>query len=76
MSKFRSLVRGGLVLVSAGAGAVAISAYYKSKSPDAVQHTVGLLTLDEVQISKCCSIAWESNAIQVLASLKIPWYLS
>ena len=49
MSRFRTLVRGGLVLVSAGAGAAAISAYYNSKRPDAAHQTAGLFLLDEVR---------------------------
>ncbi|KAK9916103.1 hypothetical protein WJX75_008612 [Coccomyxa subellipsoidea] len=48
MSKSRTFVRGGLVLVSAGAGAAAISAYNNAKRPDAAHQTAGVFLLDEV----------------------------
>ncbi|BDA44400.1 Glycerol-3-phosphate dehydrogenase, mitochondrial [Coccomyxa sp. Obi] len=48
LPRLRTLVRGGLVLVSAGAGAAAISAYQNSKRPDASQKHAGVFLLDEV----------------------------
>ncbi|CAL8470362.1 g9904 [Coccomyxa elongata] len=48
LPRLRTLVRGGLVLISAGAGAAAISAYQNSKRPDASQQRAGVFLLDEV----------------------------
>ncbi len=50
LPRFRTLVRGGLVLVSAGAGAAAISAYQNAKRPDASQQHAGMFLLDEVKM--------------------------
>ena len=47
MSRFRSIVKNGLILVSGGAGVAAVSAYLATKH-DTTAQSQGLLLLNEV----------------------------
>lgn len=51
------------MLVSAGAGAAAISAYNNAKRPDAAHQTAGVFLLDEVS---------RSNVVTLTRCLEIP----
>ena len=48
MSMMKTAVRGGLLLISAGAGAAAVSAYYQAKYPSDPSPAVSRLLHNEV----------------------------
>ncbi len=49
MSRVKTVVRGGLLLISAGAGAAAVSAYYSAKYPPDPSPAVSRLLHNEVK---------------------------